>query len=87
MSTTTRTVISVIAALVIPASFALALGFELGESKDKDRPGNNFSNFTCRRKELLCSSSRLDTHQIEWDTLLRIQEWPFVPSYIRDLAR
>ena len=35
MSTTTRTVISVIAALVIPASFALGVGFQLGESKDK----------------------------------------------------
>lgn len=37
MSTTTRTVVSVLAALVIliPASFALAVGFQLGESKDK----------------------------------------------------
>ncbi len=35
MSTTTRTVITVAAALVIPASFALAVGTQLGESKDK----------------------------------------------------
>ena len=35
MSTTTRTVISIIAALAIPPSFALAVGFRLGESKDK----------------------------------------------------
>ena len=35
MSTTSRTIVSVIAALVIPASFALAEGFQLGESKEK----------------------------------------------------
>ena len=35
MFTTTRTLISVIAALVIPASLALAVGFQLGESKQK----------------------------------------------------
>ena len=35
MPTMSRTVIGVIGALVIPASLALALGFELGQAKDE----------------------------------------------------
>ena len=35
MSTTTRTVITVVAAVFVPASFALAIDFQLGESKNK----------------------------------------------------
>jgi hypothetical protein len=31
----------------------------------KDRPGNNFSNFSCRRREPQCSSIRIDIHRIE----------------------